>query len=43
MGERRGSCGVLEGNPEGTRLLGKCMHRWTNNNKLYLQEVGLWA
>jgi hypothetical protein len=28
MGARRGSCWVLEGNPEGKRLLGKSMYRW---------------
>jgi hypothetical protein len=43
MGERRDSYGVLEKNPEGKSLLGRHMRRWNNNNKTYLQEVGLEA
>jgi hypothetical protein len=41
MWRRRGSCGVLEGNPEGKSLLGRRMRRWKKNNKMYLQELGL--
>ena len=37
MGERRG---VLVGNPEGKRPLGRPRHRWEDNIKLDLQEVG---
>jgi len=40
MGERRGVCGVLVGKPEGKRPLGKSMHRWEDNIKMDLQEVG---
>ena len=31
---------VLVGKPEGKRLLGRPRHRWENNNKMDLQEVG---
>ena len=37
MGERRG---VLVGNPEGKRPLGRPRHRWEDNIKMDLQEVG---
>ena len=40
MGKRRGVCGVLVGKPEGKRPLGRPRHRWENNIKLDLQEVG---
>jgi hypothetical protein len=30
----------LEGKPEGKRPLGRPKHRWENNIKMYLQEVG---
>jgi hypothetical protein len=40
LGERRGVCGVLVGKPEGKRPLGKSMHRWEDNIKMDLQEVG---
>jgi hypothetical protein len=40
MGERRGVCRVLVGKPEGKRLLGKPRHRWEDNIKMNLQEVG---
>jgi len=44
MGEWRDSYRVLEEHPEGKRLLGRHMRRWkNNNNKTYLQEVGLEA
>jgi len=39
MGEDRGVYGVLVGNPEGRRLLGRPTHRWVDNIKLDLQEV----
>jgi hypothetical protein len=38
--ERRGACRVLVGKPEGKRPLGRCRHRWENNVKMGLQEVG---
>ena len=39
-GERRGIYRVLVGKPEGKRPLGRCRHRWEDNIKMYLQEVG---
>ena len=40
MGERRGVYRVLEGKPEGKRPLGRPRHRWKDNIKMVLQEVG---
>jgi len=40
MGERRGICRVLVGKSEGKKSLGRSRHRWGNNIKLHLQEVG---
>jgi len=40
MGERRGAYRVLVGKPEGKRPLGRPRHRWENNIKMDLQEVG---
>jgi len=40
MGESRGVYRVLVGKPEGTRPLGRPRHRWENNIKMDLQEVG---
>jgi len=40
MGERRGVCRVLVGKPEGKRPLGRPRHRWADNIKMDLQEVG---
>jgi len=40
MGERRGVYKVLVGKPEGKRPLGKPRHRWEDNIKMDLQEVG---
>jgi hypothetical protein len=39
-GERRGEYRVLVGKPEGKRPLGKHRHRWEDNIKVNLQEVG---
>jgi hypothetical protein len=39
-GERRGAYRVLEGKPEGMKPLGKPRHRWEDNIKMYLREVG---
>jgi hypothetical protein len=36
----RGVYSVLVGKPEGKRLLGRPRHRWEDNIKLDLQEVG---
>jgi len=40
MGDRRGIFGVLVGKPEGKRPLGRPRHRWEDNIKMDLQEVG---
>jgi hypothetical protein len=40
MGEGRGVHRVLVGNPERTRPLGRPRHRWEDNIKRDLQEVG---
>ena len=40
MGEERGLYGVLLGKPEGRRPLGRPRHRWVDNIRMDLQEVG---
>jgi len=40
MGERRGVYRVSVGKPEGKRPLGSSRHRWEDNIKMGLQEVG---
>jgi hypothetical protein len=40
MGERRGTCRVLVGKPEGKRQLGRPRHRWENNMEMDLKEIG---
>ena len=40
MGEVRGVHKVLVGKPEGERPLGRPRHRWEDNIKMDLQEVG---
>ena len=40
MGEGRGVHRVLVGKPEGKRPLGKPRHRWEDDIKMDLQEVG---
>ena len=40
MGEGRGVHRVLVGKPDGKRPLGRPRHRWEDNIKMYLQEVG---
>jgi len=39
-GERRGVYRVLVGKPEGKRPLVRSRHRWQDNIKIDLQEVG---
>ena len=39
-GTRRGAYRVLVGKPDGKRQLGRPRHRWENNIKMELQEVG---
>jgi len=34
---------VLVGKPEGKTLLGRQRHRWEDNIKMDLQEVGWWG
>jgi hypothetical protein len=41
MGEKRGVHRVLMGKPEGKRPLGRPRHRWEDNIKMGLQEVGV--
>jgi hypothetical protein len=40
MGDRRGVFRVLLGKPEGKRPLKRPRHRWEDNIKMELQEVG---
>ena len=40
MGEGRSIYRVLVGKPEGRRPLGRPRHRWEDNIKMDLQEVG---
>jgi len=40
MGEETGVYRVLVGKPEGRRRLGRPRHRWVNNIRTDLQEVG---
>ena len=40
LGDRRGVYRVLVGKPEGKRPLGRPHHRWEDNIKMDLQEVG---
>jgi len=40
MGEKRGVYRVLVGIPENKRPLGRPRHRWEDNIKMDLQEVG---
>jgi hypothetical protein len=40
MGERRGAYRALVGKPEGRRPLGRPRHRWEDNIKTDLREVG---
>ena len=39
-GGGRGKYRVLVGKPEGKRHLGRSKHRWEDNKKMNLQEVG---
>jgi hypothetical protein len=40
MGEEKGVHRVLVGKPEGKRPLGRPRHRWEDNIKMDLQDVG---
>jgi hypothetical protein len=43
MGEERGPYRVLVGKPEGRRPLGRPRHRWVDNIRMDLQDVGMWT
>jgi hypothetical protein len=40
MGEVRGAYNILVGRPEGRRPLGRPRHRWEDNIKIDLREIG---
>jgi hypothetical protein len=40
MGEVRGAYNILVGKPEGRRPLGRPRHRWEDNIKMDLEEIG---
>jgi hypothetical protein len=40
MGEKRNVCRLLVGKPEGKRPLGRPRHRWVDNIRMDLGEVG---
>jgi hypothetical protein len=40
MGQRRGAYRALVGKSEGRRPLRRPRHRWEDNIKMYLREVG---
>jgi hypothetical protein len=41
MGERRGVYRVLVGRPEGKTPQGRPRHRWEDNTKMNLREIGI--
>jgi hypothetical protein len=43
MGEKKKAYRIFVGKPEGNKPLGKQRHRWEDNTKMYLREVGLGA
>jgi hypothetical protein len=40
MGENRNAYRILVGMPEGKRPLGRPRHRWVDNTKMDLREIG---
>jgi hypothetical protein len=40
MGAKRNAYGRFLGKPEGKRLLGRPRHRWVDNIKIDLREIG---
>jgi hypothetical protein len=40
MGKKRNAYGILVGKPEGKRTLGRSRHRWVDNVKMDLREIG---
>jgi hypothetical protein len=43
MGKVRGVCRVLIGRTEGKRPLGRLRHRWEDNIKMDLREMGIYG
>jgi hypothetical protein len=41
MGEKRNVYGLLVGRPEGKRPLGRPRHKWIDNIKMDILEIGL--
>jgi hypothetical protein len=41
MGEGRGVYRILIGRPEGKKPLGRSRHRWEDNIKMDLREIGI--
>jgi hypothetical protein len=39
-GEKRNTCRILVGKPEGKRPLGRPSHRWADSIKMDLREIG---
>jgi hypothetical protein len=39
-GEKRNTCRIFAGRPEGKRTLGRPRRRWVNNIKMDLREIG---
>jgi hypothetical protein len=39
-GKKRNVYGILVGKPEGKRPLGRPRHRWVDNIKMNLKEIG---
>jgi hypothetical protein len=39
-GTTRNAYNILVGKPEGKRLLRRLRHRWEDNIKMYLREIG---
>jgi hypothetical protein len=40
IGEKKNAYRILVGKPEGKRPLGRLRHRWVDNIKMYLREIG---
>jgi hypothetical protein len=40
LGEKRNADRILIGKPEGKRSPGRLRHRWVDNIKIYLREIG---
>jgi hypothetical protein len=40
MGEERNAYRILVGKPQGKRPLGRPRHRWKDNIRMYLREIG---